>query len=326
MKKINNKKAIILVYVLFLVMITITLSTIMLTSINTLFNISTLEDYKYRLLSNIKNDWKILIKINESYNSNGTWFIDSTTWSWLNIHCRDNWTWLYEVRGDDWIKPWTDNLDDNCNSDNYKVTSTWTTATWFYYPNNFSDDDVIWRLNLIGFVWWDKTYKKIFFNSEKYKKIISENINNNDYLHNKIWDVTEWYLYLNIDKSIHMRLVEFDKNIYDNSNELVPLNIFTWSINNWSGFISKTWSILKLDSSKTNWLKFDFKNKLYSIFLKSDETVLYKLSSQTDTWTWIYITPINDSFSWKVEYLWNEIIIWENSWFIGMEKKLFYQK
>jgi fucose permease len=56
MKNKSNKKAIILVYVLFLVSITVTLATVMLTSMNTLFNISTYETNEAKLLENIRND------------------------------------------------------------------------------------------------------------------------------------------------------------------------------------------------------------------------------------------------------------------------------
>ncbi|MBT3728810.1 hypothetical protein HOF65_00285 [bacterium] len=68
MKK--NKKAIVLIYVLFLVTLTVIFSTIVLNNNSFLFNITHYFDYDSKLYSNIDSDSKILVDINREVNNN----------------------------------------------------------------------------------------------------------------------------------------------------------------------------------------------------------------------------------------------------------------
>jgi hypothetical protein len=297
----------------------------MLTSMNTLFNISTYETNEAKLLENIRNDWNFLVNLDKMYNSNGTWIVDLLKWSWSNIKCRIQWDGTFLLEWDNRFVAWNDGIDDNCNSDNYMVNSTW----WISYPDNFEDDDVKWRKQLVWYISKKNWFKNIFFNTEKYKNIIENNTNNNDLLNSKIWTVDEWYLYLDIDKNIELKILEFDKTIYNNSKELILLNTYNSSISSWSWFISidilnklYLWTPFSIN------FKFDFKNKLYAIFVKNMEknALLYNLKGETVSWTWIYIVPIDDSKEKEIEFLGSEIIITENNTLISKEKKIIYKK
>jgi hypothetical protein len=297
----------------------------MLTSMNTLFNISTYETNEAKLLENIRNDWSFMVNLDKIYNSNGTWIVDLLKWSWANIKCRIQWDGTFLLEWDNWSVAWNDGIDDNCNSDNYMTNST----GWVSYPDNFEDDDVKWRKELSWYISKKNWFKNIFFNTEKYKNIIENNTNNNDLLNSKIWTVDEWYLYLDIDKNIELKILEFDKTIYNNSKELILLNTYNSSISSWSWFISidilnklNLWTLFSIN------FKFDFKNKLYAIFVKNMEknALLYNLKGETVSWTWIYIVPIDDSKEKEIEFLGSEIIITENNTLISKEKKIIYKK
>ncbi|MFK7780064.1 MAG: hypothetical protein QM490_02855 [Candidatus Gracilibacteria bacterium] len=77
MNKQKTKKAMILIYVLFLVTLSIIFSTILLNNNAFLFNISKYFDVDSKLHSNINSDGRIMININKNMNSNGSGFIDN---------------------------------------------------------------------------------------------------------------------------------------------------------------------------------------------------------------------------------------------------------
>jgi hypothetical protein len=87
----------------------------MLTSMNTLFNISTYETNEAKLLENIRNDWSFMVNLDKIYNSNGTWIVDLLKWSWANIKCRIQWDGTFLLEWDNWSVAWNDGIEDNCN-------------------------------------------------------------------------------------------------------------------------------------------------------------------------------------------------------------------
>jgi len=74
MKK--HKKAIVLIYVLFLVTLSVLFATILLNNNAYLFNITNYFETNSKLYSNIDSDAKISIDINSELNSNGSGFVD----------------------------------------------------------------------------------------------------------------------------------------------------------------------------------------------------------------------------------------------------------
>jgi len=222
-----------------------------------------------------------------------------------------------------------DLYDDDFNSDNYMITSTWNTSSWTYYPNSFQDDDIDWRKKIIWFVSENDWYKKIFWNSLKYKEIINNNTNNNDNLNIKIWEVTDWYLYLDIDSAAEIKLVEFDNNKFKNYFTLEPIKVYNDTLLTSSWYLqNNSWSLSLTGTITWDEFNFDFKNWNYVLFLKKSNSwsLVYNIIWVTSSGTWIYITPINDSYSDFIEYLWNEIII-DSEWsFVSEEKKIIFTK
>ncbi len=381
----NTKKAVVLIYVLFLVMISVIFATILLNNNSYLFNINDYYEYESKLFSNIDNDSKISIDLNKQMNSNWDWFIDniscpstnvSMSWginnddiwtiliySWV-VYCEWNyfwnslkiyfntwftdfdkaeylwniitlswWLWLSSFWDSDntfidfssydyFIPDW---FDDNFNSDNYLVTSTWN----IYYPNFWQDDDVLARKTFYWFVSPYDWFKKVFWNTDKTIEIIDQNINNNDTLNIKIWDVVSWYLHFDVDNDFAIKLIKFDKTIYNNTKELSAVEIYSWELLSSTWYLQNNSWILSLSWWITwNEYNFDFSNNYYAIFLKSvwEVSLVYNITWKTNTGSWIYINPIDDSAEDIIKYIWNEIII-DNNWrYISKEIELFFEK
>ena len=159
--------------------------------------------------------------------------------------------------------------------------------------------------------------------------IIDENTNNNDNLNIKIWDVDSWVLHFDIDKPYFIKLVMFNKNKYIATNELVSLWTLDWSGLAWIWYLQNNAWVLSLSGWITwNEYVFDFLNNDYALFIKNNWTgaLLYQVTWETTTGTWIYITPIDDSDSEIVRYIWNEILLDTDSRFVAKQTELIYKK
>ena len=280
-------------------------------------------DLKYRWLTKdvrsvkitVNNKW-LDIKEFEMYELKSTWWEE--VWKWNTVF-NDSDNTLISFTSD-WIW-WWDNIDDDFDSDNYRVTSIGDT----YYANWYQDDDVVPRLTIFWNVKKTDWYYNIFWNNYKTNDFVDKNTNNDDILNIKIWDVDNWYLFIDLftvtwNINYNMKVLEFDRDAYKNKFTLLPLNITEWlSLTGSLGYLqNNSWS-LSLSSVKTgNEYKFDFKNKDYWIFIinNNDTNLSYRLRWETSTWTMIYINPINDSQTWVIESLSNHIIIWWEKNFI----------
>ena len=218
-------------------------------------------------------------------------------------------------------------FDDDYNSDNYAVTSTWNSFSWTYYNDFVQDDDVLWRKTLIGYVSSDVWFKNIFWNTTKTTNIIRDNENNSDPLNVRIWNITDWTLHFDIDNNYSIKLLKFSKTTYDNTNELKWLDAYNSTNFAWVGYLQ---SDMTLSSAKTgSEYSFDFSNYDYAIFLKSTSNwaLLYWMKWENiSDWKWIYIIPIDDSGTGSVTYLWNEILISNDGAFSHKHIKKIYTK
>ena len=223
---------------------------------------------------------------------------------------------------------WWDDIDDNMNSDNYKGSSTGT----INYAFGYEDDDVLPRKTF----WWNipvwYKYYNIFWNNYKTADFIDNNPYNSLWHSKKISEVWTGYIYLdtyntdNTDTStFDLKIIQFDKQAYKDMNTLLPIN--SWEgkgIDNFVWYIqlSSTWN-LSLEYYKTgNEFPFNFKDYDYSIFVtnkNSSGDISYILTAETESWTGIYINPINDSLSWTIEVManhmlmgWEKNFIWDN--------------
>lgn len=226
-------------------------------------------------------------------------------WVWTTNFSTDNTSLSFSTS---WL--WgVDDIDDDLDSDNYKVNSTGTTD----YPNSYQDDDVLPRRTMYFYLPPDSGFVNIFFNNQQTANFIAWNPNNSDLLNKNIWDVSSARVYLDIDKDFWIKVVRFSKARFDASNELIALDSLSTE-NNYAGigFIQdsgtvSTWWLTPTGSE----YDFDFTNNYYAIFLKnySTGTLLFQMRAYTSTGAWIYINPIDDSDSTVTRYLWNDIII-----------------
>ena len=210
----------------------------------------------------------------------------------------------------------SDDIDDNFNSDDYLVTSTWTIA----YPNGFLDDDAKARKNIYGYVNPDAWYTNIFWSNLETSKYINNNINNSDTLNEKIGTVDAAYMMLDANKWFKIRIYQFDKLEYAETKQLFS----TWTLTSdalaWGiGYIQNNAWALSLSTTKTwNEYEFDFVTNDYAIFLLSTSTgaILYNISAETLTGTGIYINPIDDSDEDVIKVLANDMVIAGAGWFL----------
>lgn len=210
-------------------------------------------------------------------------------------------------------------FDDNINSDNYIWNSTWTTD----YPDNYEDDDADARKEINWYVREENIYKKILWTNSWFLDMINKN-KNNVWISVKLWEVSDWVISLKTDKNTEIKVVEFDRDRFKNNWELIVLDSQTWSISFGTWYIQ---SNLSLWSDKNTAKKFNFQNKDYAIFLKSNSwAVLYNLRVETSAGSGTYIVPIDDSLENKIEFLANEIIIDKKNNYIYKEKKFIYEK
>jgi len=234
---------------------------------------------------------------------------------------------------------WWDKIDDNMNSDDYRWGSIDDGWTYINYPFGYEDDDVLPRKTFWGNIpVWYKFYN-IFWNNYKTNQFIENNPYNNMGYSKKIWEVWTWYMYLdtyNTDNSwssiFDLKIIEFNKNAYKQKNTLLAVKSWEWTwISNFVWYIEKSssWN-LSLSYYKTwNEFPFDFKDKDYAIFVTNENKtwdISYILKAETDTWTWIYINPINDSLTWTIEVLANHMLMWGDKNFIWENFKIVWPK
>ena len=127
-----------------------------------------------------------------------------------------------------------------------------------------------------------------------------------------------------------MKLVVFDRSQYQNNNSLLPISSIKWVwISGTVWYIQNNSSNLSLSKTITwNEYVFDFKNNDYAIFLSNntDGNLVYKLSSETNTWTWIYINSIDDSGTWVISVMSNHIVIWIDNNYIWENIEIIWSK
>lgn len=293
---------------------------------------------------NINCSWSYLwFDLKIFFNKDFTDFSWSTySWSYTSLV---NWSW--QVAFSDWQNTmisfdttWLngrDSIDDNFNSDNYLVTSTWTTLSWTYYPNWFADDDVDYRKK---FFWYVESWfvnKNIFFNNKETNEVISGSLNNADSLNAKIWTST-WYMMLDVDWTYDLKIVKFSKIKYDefrknSPKEWVPIELKVLETIKWKNISSGFWYIYKKtdgdlttypysSSDVPTWWTpylFDFVNYYYWLFLtnNSNNVLTYNLTAETITWLGIYIVPVDDNSQSDLRFLWNDIYdnFWKYTWY-----------
>ncbi len=358
-------------YTLFLISIAMIMALVILNLSIEIFNNNEYQNIVRKLSNNIVYKADLAFKYNKLLNSNGSWFLDTTScptsismsgsissgvvastvgyssWrlicsgtysgTWFQILWNNDYSafsWAY-FRGTSivfatgatasgtftdidntrmsftttWLG-WIDNIDDNLNSDNYKVTSTGAV----YYPNWGEDDDVLARKTIYFYLPPGGGYTNILWANTKYNDFIKNNANNTDTLNKVIWQVWSGHIFLDVDKNFSLKVVKFNKTKYNTYKELEPIEVFKspqmfgrlWYIQN-NGTVSTGW----IDTKTWQEMIFDFINNDYAIFLSnySTWTLFFNLKWFSTTGSGIYVSPINDSDVVIFKYLWNDMIM-----------------
>lgn len=223
-----------------------------------------------------------------------------------------------------------DNIDDDFNSDNFRAGS----IDNIQYPDWYYDDDIFPRLTLVNNISASEEFYNVLWTNKKILKKVDENIFNSDPTTSliKISEVDSWIIKLDISSTSELnyeiKIIEFDREIYENSWELSANEIFnstTLNSNSWYISINSDWNVILNKTKTLEEYNFNFKEKDYWIFIKnhSDWELLVNLTwEEKATGKNIYLNAINDSFDNKFEVFVNHIIIWENWYIYGDYKKI----
>jgi len=141
-----------------------------------------------------------------------------------------------------------DNIDDDYNSDDYRVSSTGSLGSIIDYPEGYSDDDSLARAFIYGYVSPDAWPTNVFWSNTKTNNYIESNTNNDTSIYTKT-STSSWYIYLDLDRSFDIEIVEFDRSSYDNFSELRVSSSFEFSSASWALWYIQTngslsWSIV----------------------------------------------------------------------------------
>lgn len=201
-----------------------------------------------------------------------------------------------------------DGFDDDFNSDNYRISGSGTTMfPWWYI-----DDDAVARTSVYGYISPQSEYSSIFWSNDRVQTYIEGNANNADSYYERLWDVSTWVLYLDVDRNYDMKILQFDRTRYNSTKELIVNDVIeTTDIEASIWYIQNNAWVLSLSPDITgNEYIFDFTANDYAVFLDNTGSwvLTYVMTGESSSWSWIYLNPIDDSGAGSIKYLWAEII------------------
>ena len=209
-----------------------------------------------------------------------------------------------------------DGIDDNFDSDNYMISSTWSILD---YPDWYIDNDANHRIHNFWYILpWDDWFN-IFWSNQKIIEYIASNSNNIPPILN-LSEVLQWVVYLDINWPFDLRIVRFDRLSFNQLNQLIILEDTTMSSSSsWSWFIQSDGVLIDSDISDfiLSWseYEFDFLNNDYAIFIRNtwiDNTLTYQVMLRDISWGKVYFVPVSDDTESSISFLGSHIIFSEN--------------
>lgn len=203
------------------------------------------------------------------------------------------------------------NIDLDKNSDNFKSSSMGDTM----YSSGWDNDDMA-RKTLYGYIKKDTGWYNVFLMNTPIRKYINNNLFNTWWLSATAGNTGTGYMRFDIDNPYSMKIIEFDKNKFENTREFSVSNSIL-SVSFPLGGIGWLFDDMTLSGSKTGGKVFDLQNKDYAIFLSFSgnlsnsgvDFMKYKITMENQYGSGIYIVPIDDSGSGSMRYLGTDIII-----------------
>ncbi len=276
--------------------------------------------------------WKLKIYFNRDFDDlviaeYGSWRVNLiSSWIWkkgvFDFSDPDNT--LIDFSSTDIYK--SDNIDDDGNSDNYSISSTWVILYWSWIV----DDDALHRSLKVWYIPPRSWFNSVFWNTTYTSNVIDENVNNWDWLLLKIWGLSSGVIHLDSDKEFSIYVYQFDKQSYETFNELTVLDKKIWlNIEPWVWYIQLNPTGLSISQNVTwNEYLFDFTTYDYAVMVENitKEVLSYRLKLESETWSWVYIVPIDDSDEVVLKYYWNVIIIDEEFRLVHDKKMIIWSK
>ncbi len=216
-----------------------------------------------------------------------------------------------------------DTIDDNFDSDNFSVSSTGS----IFYPDWYFDNDSDAKLMSYWYVLeWSGLYNT-FWSNTKIQQYIQANTNNTNSVHQTLWSTWSWYLELDINGDHTLFLYEIDKDIYNDSNEMLITSVLTGTWQSWG-----VWYLqqdLSIDTGTWSAYNFDFIGNDYALFIENTGSgaLLYQIRWESSlTGSWIYLNPLSDSDPSIFSYLWSHVLIDDEGKLIGDMFEVFWLK
>lgn len=217
-----------------------------------------------------------------------------------------------------------DLYDDDFNSDNYDISSSWST----YYPDGYIDDDAQGRVLNYGYILENSWLYNAFWSNTRMKNFIAKNPhNNNSSSFKRLWQVVSWYLELDINTSHRIVLFEIDNDTYNESNELVIQQTVMGT-----GQLAWVWylqSDLSLGSGTTSAYNFDFVSNDYALFIENTSSwaLLYQIQwEDAISGSGIYLSPLKDDEVSLLSFLGSHMLIDEQWRLIWDQFEVFWLK
>ena len=215
-----------------------------------------------------------------------------------------------------------DGIDDNFDSDNYTIFSSWSTL----YPDVFIDNDVDARMNNYGYVVENSGPYNVLWTNKLMQDYIDSNTNNADGYHSTLSATGSWYLYVDIAASHKASLYKISKQDYINTNEIIVLDELIWedqAANIW--YFQDDMSIASGTGSA---YVFDFINHDYALFLENTSTwaLLYQIRAfDVNSGSGVYLTALVDDDDSVFSYFGNHVLI-DDGRLIGTQLEIFELK
>ncbi|EKD29697.1 MAG: hypothetical protein ACD_78C00314G0002 [uncultured bacterium (gcode 4)] len=204
-------------------------------------------------------------------------------------------------------------LDSNYNSDDYRPISSLNTP----YPAGYTDDDDLGRRILYGYVKKDAGWYSAFNINTPLRKYIASNTFNTGGYSEVIGATATGYIRLDIDNPYNIKIVEFDKTIFEQTKELRFVSGSEASFS--TGGIG--WIMPNLSLSGTapasDRRVFDFQNRDYALFLSFSGNILnsaidflkYQITMANASGSGLYIVPLDDTGFGMIKHLGFDIVI-----------------
>lgn len=271
------------------------------------------------------NGWELSIFLNDNYDD-----IEFAQFRWFQTWVNSGslaWTFsdsdLTQITIPNTTYFASDGFDDNFDSDNYSVSSSWS----IFYPDGYLDDDSDSKLIQYGYVLEGSWLYNVFWSNTKIKQYIQSNSNNINTIHQTLWSTWSWFLQLDINGDHAIFLYQLDKNTYNNSNEMIVTSLLTgtWQ----TGGVWYLQNDMTIANSTNNAYNFDFIGNDYALFIENtwSGSLLYQIRAESSlTGSWVYINPIDDSDPFVFSYLWSHVLVDDEWKLIGDMFEVFWLK